>query len=196
MILLSLAHNIDDVLRRITLSHLARYKALLDGLSKKNVAFDLEYQTIFNGFYKMQRRSADWYRYYFALLEEKKYNTAITFKDTIEQIYSDRGRVEPFFSSKLVATIRPEMPVYDKHVRDNLSLKVPGSYKSGRDRVSGFIIMYSSLEQKIAAFVRDPVFTDRLRPAFDKKFNTYAQFTDIKKLDFLLWQHRIAGKKP
>jgi hypothetical protein len=190
-----LSGDIDAVLVRITLSHLERYKALLDDLSKKNVASDLGYQRIFNGFYKMQRRSKDWYRYYFSLLEGKKADTSITFKDVIGQIHSDKGRIEPSFSSKLVATIRPEKPVYDKYVRENLSLKVPGAHMSAQDKVEGFITMYASLEEKIAGLVKNPVFTKTLRPAFDKKLRTYAHFTDVKKLDFLLWQHRDANKK-
>lgn len=194
MILLALSSNIEAVLARITPSYLERYRTLLADLSKKNVASDPEYQRVFKGFYKMQRRSEDWYSYYFSLLAHKKTDTAITFKDIIEQIYSDKGRVEPSFSSKLVATIRPEMPVYDKHVRENLSLKVPRSHKSAEDRLQGFITMYATLEQEITTLVKNPVFTKTLRPAFDKKFSAYAHFTDVKKLDFLLWQHRSASK--
>jgi len=194
VILRSLANELEVVLARITPSHLARYKTLLDDLSKKDVAADPGYQRVFNGFYKMQRRSTDWYGYFFSLLESKKTDAAVNFKDIIEQIYSDKGRVEPSFSSKLVATIRPESPVYDKHVRGNLSLEVPGSRNSAADRLKRFIATYSSLEQQMAALVTDPVFTKILRPAFDHKFKSYAHFTDVKKLDLLLWQHRRVVK--
>jgi len=193
MILRSLSNNLDAVLARITQSHLERYRLLLDDLTTKDVGSDLGYQCIFNGFYKMQRRSEDWYRYYFKLLETKKNDPDVTFQTTIEQIYADKHRVEPSFSSKLVATIHPDRPVYDKHVRENLSLTVPAQHISADKRLKGCITMYAALEQKVALLIKDPLFTTRLKPAFDAKFHTYARFTDVKKLDFLLWQFRKAG---
>jgi hypothetical protein len=191
-----LSANLETVLARITQTHLERYNMLRNDLSRTNVSSNLGYQCVFNGFYKMQRRSEDWHRYYFALLESKKGDASVTFHSVIEKIFVEKARVEPSFSSKLVATIRPEMPVYDKHVRENLSLKIPGAHKPAQERVKGFIVMYSSLEQKMEALVRDPIFTDTLKPAFDKKFGTYSNFTDVKKMDFLLWQYRKATKKP
>lgn len=125
----------------------------------------------------------------------RKVDASVSFQSVIEQIYSEKGRVEPSFSSKLVAMIRPEKPVYDKHVKENLSLKVPGAHKSAQDRVKGSIAMYASLEQKMETLVKDPIFTLTLKPAFDRKFGAYAHFTDVKKLDFLLWQYRNATKK-
>jgi hypothetical protein len=193
MILRSLSNNLDLILGRITQSHLERYKMLRDDLTRTNVASSLGYQCVFNGFYKMQRRSSEWYRYYFTLLENMKGDASVTFEEVIQKIYDDKHRVEPSFSSKLVATIRPDKPVYDRYVRENLSLAVPSANKSGQVRVEKFISLYVSLEGKTAALVNDPVFARTLAPAFDKKFGEYADFTAVKKLDFLLWQYRKAS---
>lgn len=97
------------------------------------------------------------------------------------------------FSSKLVATIRPEMPVYDKHVRANLLLALPGNYMAPDVRVREFITVYCSLELRVAAIVRNSLFVQDLRPLFDTRFPTYSHFTDVKKLDLFLWQHRTAN---
>ena len=195
MILDLLLNNIDEILRRITVSHLRRYDTLQRSLCATDVAADQEYQRMFNGYYKMQRRRQEWYGYFFSLLEREKKNTNITFRHVLEETYSTQHRIEPSFSSKLVATIRPEMPVYDKHVRENVSLTVPGQHKAAEVRVREFITVYSSLESKVATLIQNPVFTTKLRPAFDKKFRSYAHFTDVKKLDLLLWQHRQTKKK-
>ena len=192
VILDDLLKDVDEILRRITTSHLQRYDTLQTDLLKKNIDSDLGYQCLFNGFYRMQRRTKEWYRYYFSMLQREKHNKSITFKQVIEQIYADKHRVEPAFSSKLVATICPEMPVYDKHVRENLSLKVPPQYSPAKDRVQKFIMAYATLDGKVATLIRDPIFTTKLRPAFDRKFPAYAHFTDVKKLDLLLWQYRKA----
>lgn len=196
MILDSLLMNLDEILSRITISHLQRYEMLQSDLRKKTVDSDQGYQSIFNGFYKMQRRTEEWYKYYFAMLEQEKHNKSITFKQVLEKIYVEKNRVEPSFSSKLVATIRPEMPVYDKHVRENLALEVLPQYKPSNERIRGLIKMYATLEEKVTAFVRNPIFVSSLRPAFDKKFPVYEHISDVKKLDFLLWQYRKYEMEP
>ena len=195
MILSSLLNNIDAVLGRITASHLHRYETLQVDLQNRNVAADKAYQRIFNGFYKMQRRTEQWYACFFAVLQREKNNKSITFGQILTQIHAEQKRVEPSFSSKLVATIRPEMPVYDKHVRVNLSLSVPAQYKPAHQRIQLLCAMYNALEHKIAGLIADPIFTTALRPAFDRKWPAFAHFSEVKKLDFLLWQHRVQNNQ-
>lgn len=190
MIVDMLLNNLDEILHRITKSHLQRYSALQTDLRTKRVDVDQGYQCVFNGFYRMQRRSTEWYGYYFAMLEREKHNKHITFKQVLETIYTEKNRVEPSFSSKLVATIRPEMPVYDKHVKENLSLEVLPQYKPANERVRGLLRMYDRLEEMVNTIIREDIFIRKLRPAFDKKFPTYAHISDVKKLDFLIWQYR------
>lgn len=190
MILDSLLNNLDEILHRITTLHLQRYGTLQSDLRTKHVDSDQGYQCIFNGFYKMQRRPEEWYRYYFAMLEREKHNKSITFRQVLETIYAKKQRVEPSFSSKLVATIRPEMPVYDKHVRENLSLEVLPQHRPAKERVQGLLRMYDTLEEKVNTLICDDIFVTELRPAFDMKFPAYAHISDVKKIDFLLWQYR------
>ena len=195
MILRSLEKDLETVLARIRPAQLERYWTLCDDLWRTNVAPDREYQRTFNAFFRMQRRSEDWYQYYFGLLESKKRDVSVTFQGVIEQIYADTCRVEPSFSSKLVATIRPDKPVYDKYVMVNLCLKIPGAHKRPEDRLVGLVAMYASLEEKVDALVKDEIFKTMLKPAFDRRFGAFTGFTDVKKLDFLLWQYRrVAGK--
>jgi hypothetical protein len=141
----------------------------------------------------MQRRPRDWYAYFFSLLEREKNNRDITFRAVLEETYFTKGRIEPSFSSKLVATVRPEMPVYDKYVRANLLLAPPGNCKAPDVRVRDFIVLYSGLESRVVAIVQNPLFVQYLRPAFDTRFFAYAHLTDVKKLDLFLWQHRTGG---
>jgi hypothetical protein len=142
----------------------------------------------------MQRRNQHWYRYYFSLLERDKNNKSITFQKVIEQVYSDTGRVEPSFSSKLVATICTDKPVYDKYVCINLDLKVLGTNKPVLDRLRGYVEMYATLEALTEGLIKAPVFTQTLRPAFDNKFTEHKYISDVKKLDFLVWQFRNISK--
>jgi hypothetical protein len=192
VILSSLAQNLGTILNRIEPSHLLRYGSLQRDLRSISVASDQTYQKAFNGFYRMGRRRPDWYQYFFAMLEREKNSTTITFKSVLETIHADHSRVEPSFSSKLVSTIRPELPVYDRYVRENLSLNAPPQYWATAKRITQFVAMYDVLQQKMNAMIGDPIFISTLKAAFDQRFPSYTWFTDIKKLDFLLWQHRPA----
>lgn len=185
-----LAGHIDKLLSRVTPSHLGRYAMLQGGLAARDVACDREYQSVFKGFYKMGRRDEGWYAYYFGLLQAAKADCTVSFRGVLERIYADRAQVEGSFSSKLVATIRPDMPVYDRHVRDNLALLAPPSSWSPARRMAAMISLYGELEEKVAALVGDPIFAATLRPRFDARHPAYAHLTDVKKLDLLLWQHR------
>lgn len=196
MILDALNANLDEILERLRPSYLGRYGMLRDRLLLTDVSIDREYQRTFNGFYRMQRRERAWYAYYFALLQRNKTDETVDFANVIRQIHADRQRVEPSFASKLVATIRPEMPVYDRYVRDNLSLRIPAASLSTQTRIDGFITTYESLHAQVRALISNRAFTDTLRPAFDGRFPSYASITDVKKLDFLLWQYRVTRARP
>lgn len=190
-----LLSHVDEILSRISLSQLSRYDRLQRSLYTTNVAADPVHQRLFNGYYRMQRRAPDWYEYFFLLLEREKTNTNITFREVLEQTFSVKWRVEPSFCSKLVATIRPELPVYDKYVRENLVLTVPQQHKAAQIRVREFIAAYSSLESQVVDLVQSPRFIEELHPAFDKTFRSYSHLTDVKKLDLLLWQYRSNAEK-
>jgi hypothetical protein len=189
MILAQLLHNIDVVLARISPSQLERYDTLQRSLHATDVSSDKKYQRVFNGFYRMQKRQKDWYEFFFALLETEKGNRAITFREVFERVYRERHRVEPSFCSKLVATVRADMPVYDKYVRENLSLVIPRPNERPEQRVEGFISVYADLQAKQNQLTLNEQFP-RLRRAFDDRFAAYAHFTDAKKLDLVLWQYR------
>jgi len=85
-------------------------------------ASDLEYQRVYKSFYVVRQRSQQWYSDYFNLLEREKSNRDIVLAAVLRDIFSLTQRVEASFLSKLVHTIRPELPVYDDFVRGHLKL--------------------------------------------------------------------------
>ena len=137
----------------------------------------------------MRQRSARWYRHYFNYLEQQKKNTRLLFKDTLQDIQSTFGRVEPSFASKLVATIRPETPVYDSVVLRNLGIKGSRSYAPAAVRFDDALRAYEEIQEFHEHALSSKVFP-KLKSQFDRSFSQFAEFTDAKKLDFLLWQWR------
>ena len=195
MILDRLQKRIDSILRRVTYSHLSRYDYLQRRLASTDVAMDIEYRSAFNSYYRIQRRSRDWYDCFFKLLEERKSSLTTTFEDILRQAYRRTGRIEASFCSKLLATIRPDKPVYDRHVRESLHLDIPKPTELADRRLRGLIGMYGRLEEQVGRLIGHRDF-QALRDAFERAFPAYTHFSDVKKLDLLLWQYRQDAPHP
>ena len=75
-----------------------------------NVATDIDFQRIFNGFY-IVRRNEDWRKCYYEHFESIK-NGSPTFESIIAYLYECTGNIEPSFSSKMLATIFSEKPIW------------------------------------------------------------------------------------
>jgi hypothetical protein len=181
--------NRERIFERINEPDLERYSFLQSSLRKVDVSSDRHYRRTFNSFYVVRSRKAEWYDFFYAYLERHKNNSQIKFENVLGDFHAALGRVEPSFVSKLVATIRPDAPVYDAFVRQNLGLKTPPQYKSQEIRLQGFIDVYSKMECIYDEALRGEN-TTVLVSEFDGRSPAYAHFTRLKKLDLMLWQLR------
>jgi hypothetical protein len=180
----------ERIFCRISCKKLADYDFTQTRLKATNVATDLHYQRVYKSFYVMGRRSAAWYEFYFGLLEREKANRSISFETVLGITFETMGqRVEPSFSSKLVATIRPELPIYDEVVRDNLGIPKPRYHKPANVRFSDALAAYQQIEGFYCTALESGGFA-KLKAEFDRRLPGYTHFSDTKKLDILLWQWR------
>lgn len=113
--------------------------------------------------------------------EQHKYDKDLTYPTVLEALYSETGRVERSFSSKILATVRPELPVWDKYVLENLGEAVP---PYGSRNLAKIIAAYDDI---CAWYQSDEAL--RLVPVFDAHFPNIP-ITNTKKIDFILWQTR------
>lgn len=193
MILDDLAANIYAILTRIKASELSRYDELERSLPRTKVDADRGFQRTFKGYYRVRGRGPEWCTCFFSVLEREKRNRAVAFRNVLEEGYRGTGRVERAFSSKLVATIRPELPVCDKYVCENLGLAIPGGYEPAERRVDRLVGLYDDLCRQVADLVKSAAFAE-LRKHFDSRHRDYSHLTDTKKLDLLLWKYRPGQK--
>ncbi len=189
MILSRIFNDIDTILERLADTNLSAYDYLQRTVLSTNVFEDKQFQRSFNGYYRMRQRTREWYDYFYSTLERVKYDREITFQDVIRETFEKTGRVEASFSSKMIATIRPDMAVYDSYLRENLSLIVPKPTNRPEVRIEEFAVAYSVLQEKMLGLIGEPRFS-HLRSRFDQRLPNYLHFTDIKKMDLLLWQMR------
>ncbi|QSX09554.1 hypothetical protein J0B03_05690 [Alkalibacter rhizosphaerae] len=164
---------------------LTKYNSIMELLHQVDVSKDESFQKLYNGFYRMRQRKPEFYQGYYDFMEAKK-TDAISFEETLEHFYEKFSRIESSFSSKLVATINPNKPVWDKYVMENLDIKVP-SYSSN-DRLQKTIEAYTKLEEWYDSFLGSSSAKEVLE-LFDSRFPD-TNLTEVKKIDLILWKIR------
>ena len=100
---------------------LEKYNYIRENLHKCGVSKDEKFQKTFNAFYRV-RRDEEGRNKFYDYFEEKKNISNITFETIIKDIFLRTGNIEASFSSKLLSTINPDMPIWDQYVLKNLDL--------------------------------------------------------------------------
>jgi regulator of sigma D len=182
--------DIDVALSKIQVG-LDKYMSIMKRLHNVDISKDEEFQRMYNGFYRVRQRKLEFYNCYYKLMEDKK-DENIEFEEVLRTIYKSVGRIEPSFSSKLVATLNPNMPVWDKYVLANLGLKQP-SYsettdKAKQKRITKLIDLYEQIIEWYSEVVLSEIGKDMI-VKFDQVYSSY-EITDVKKIDLILWQIR------
>ena len=165
---------------------LDKYRFLLEQVHKVDVSSDEVFQRTFNGFY-MVRRNKAWKKSFYNLFERVKMANDVSFACILDEMYRLTGNVEASFSSKMLSTLKPEMPIWDRYVVQNLKLKLPSDYDSKR------IQRTEELYEEIVVWYKNFLQTDNARQCiieFDKVLPNYSWISDAKKIDFYLWSIR------
>lgn len=162
-----------------------KYQFIMKQAKETNVSIDDDFQRIFNGFYKV-RRNEEWRKIYYEHFENVK-DGIPTFATILTHLYKHTGNVEPSFSSKMLATIFPDKPIWDRYVLQNLNLELIGSTKE--ERLANAITLYSDIENWYANFLHTNKAKECIE-AFDRIMPDYKHISNIKKIDFILWSIR------
>ena len=162
-----------------------KYQYIMDQVRKTNIATDAVFQRTFNGFYIVRRNEA-WRKVYYELFEKVKTETP-TFEGILTFMYEQTGNIEPSFSSKMLASIFPEKPIWDRYVVQNLNMELVGTTK--QERLKNAIILYANIAKWYADFLQ----TDKAKECvevFDRVMPDYKHISNIKKIDSILWSIR------
>lgn len=164
---------------------LDKYKYIIEEKNNCNISTNHEYQKNFNKFF-MIRRDEKWREIYYTYFEKMKNNTNISFEEIIKYMYSKTGNIEASYSSKMLAIINPNMPIWDQYIINNLELKVEG--KTKKERLNNTICVYNEIIKKEKELLKRHDVKQSIKE-FRNKYNDY-ELTDIKILDYLLWNNR------
>lgn len=145
------------------------------------------FKKAYKGFYRVRQKPADWYACYFNLLAEQREKNR-TLKELLEIMYENTGEVHPSFCSKLIATMNPDKPIWDKYVLQWLGFVGDGP-KDPRDKIAYFAGIYSQIEKELNEHMSDKNVLQAL-DEFDRLIPQGRNISKMKKLDFMLWSNR------
>ncbi|MBR6816344.1 MAG: hypothetical protein IKM60_02435 [Clostridia bacterium] len=185
--MLDMNFDVSQVLAERLASSLGldKYRFIMEQVKQTDISKNAAFQRTYNGFYIVRRNEA-WRKQYYGYFEKIKYEQPV-FENILTYLYEKTGNIEPSFSSKMLATISPEKPIWDRYVVTNLGLELTGSTKE--QKLCNAIALYSDIEAWYDAFLQ----TDKAKECiqtFDRLLPTYAWLTDIKKVDTILWSIR------
>lgn len=163
-----------------------KYRYLRQRLFSADVSADLDFQRTFNGFFRMGRRTEAYYEDYYCYLEAHK-TCGISFADALTFFYEKHGRLEISFVSKMVAIVDAACPIWDSVVtKGHFGITAP--YVGAKNRLQKAIESYEQYCQCYDTYMRTAEAKEKLAE-FEKMFPG-TEMTDVKKLDFMLWQDR------
>jgi hypothetical protein len=165
-----------------------KYLDIMKHFSRVDVSLDDDFHRKYNGFYKVRQHSKVFYEKYYAFMEGSKIQES-TFKETLKYLYID-GKLEASFSSKLLATVNPNLPVWDKYVLNYFELNSSISNSLSEDRrIDLANDIYEEIKYNYEDFLRKEESKNWIK-LFDEYYPN-KDITPIKKIDLIIWRTRV-----
>lgn len=143
----------------------------------------------FNAYYGV-RRNAVWRSNFYRQFENAKasaLDNRALFGAVLEGIFQGSGRVEASFSSKLVATLRPDGPIIDSVVRTWLARHgACPPFKGGLSTVAAYYAWLNETLQDVSHTAEAEAWRTAFTTAFPPASPRDA-VSPMKQLDFLIW---------
>lgn len=165
-----------------------KYKYIMNRFCEVDVSKDIEFQNMYRDFYQMNNRfySDKFAQEYFCIMETLKELSAVSFSDAFERVKSIQNTFETSFSSKMIHTFDPNMPIWDNVVtKRHFGITAP-TYPKNREQKT--VEKYNYYKEKFYDYLKSGE-GQMIIELFDDKFPD-SGISDVKKIDFILWQDR------
>jgi hypothetical protein len=144
-----------------------KYESIMERFHAVNISHDEDFQRTFNGFYRVRRRKSEFYQALYIFLESHK-NKNVTFRKVLIYFFEKFGKLEASFSSKVVATINPSMPIWDSEVLKRLHLRAASYQLSPLERIEKTCEIYDTIIDWYSLFFKTTESTSMLA-TFDEE---------------------------
>ena len=172
-------------------------------LAKKTNFAVPEFKKLFNRYYKLRQKTAQWYNdFYNAFVNYRR--TPKSFEDLLISLYKKTKEIHPSFCSKIIHTLNPNKPIWDKYVLQWLGI-VLNDPKDPYERIHYYATIYNQIEKEYKEHLNDENVVEAFKrfdneiiipkgeqKIFDLDYFVPESFeiSSIKKLDFMLWSNR------
>jgi hypothetical protein len=165
---------------------ITQYLEIMELFPRTDVSVDKGFQRKFNRFYRIRQKPAVWYKEYYSYMEIQK-NQLPDFSATLRHLHSVLNRYEPSFSSKLVATIDSNLPIWDSIVLNNMNIKPP--LYTSRTKIDEAERIYKQIQEWHETNMKSDK-GQLILQTFRELVPEHNKISDLKKIDFVLWQSR------
>jgi hypothetical protein len=166
--------------------NLHAYLMLMDWVRSCDVTQDFAFQTKYKGFWKVRGRGSDWCVPYFDYMESHK-TIPFSFNEVLVYLFETTRKVEGSFGSKLLATLNPEKPIWDRIILEIIGIPQPKKgQKDKQKQIEESFITYSMLENWYDEYLETPNAKDVVS-LIDDMFPFATSMTPVKKIDWALW---------
>lgn len=145
-----------------------------------------KFTKLFNGFYRVRRDEKTWQKHYYHFFKKNRKNKNVSFNEILDYMYEKTGNIEASFSSKMLATINPDKPIWDKYVLNYYKIKV-GETTNKKEKIAKTKEAYKKLVEEVNKKLSDKE-TQKIIKDF-REFFPELNFSDVKILDFLIWSY-------
>ena len=164
-----------------------KYRYIMQQLNRVDVAADIEFQKAYKTFYYLRFCSQDFCKQYFKLMQQLKNNTKLDFETVFDKVKTfqqkngkDTNQIS--FSSKLAHTINPSNPIWDSIVTNE------NHFNLCCDNVDTAVAVYNEYKTKFNDYLSSSIGQELIK-IFDE-YLPNSGISDVKKIDFILWQDR------
>ncbi len=168
---------------------LIKYQAIMEQYAKSpEISSSDEFQKLYLNFYGMNRAgfTLEAKKEYFKLLDNAKEEKGFDFKFVLQRIYLKSGKKHFSFTTKLLATADPNLPVWDSKVRGYLNHRFDLKLKNSFKDIESCEKEYKRYCDWFNYFLNTDEAT-KLIKQFDKEIPNL-KITMMKKIDLILWQ--------
>ncbi len=146
---------------------------------------DPAFQKKYDAFNRVRRNKA-WRTEYFELMADFRKRSNPTFGEILLRLQQKTGQIEASFSSKMLATLDADMPIWDSNVLKVLDLKLTGN--TTELKMSNAVVLYDRICRWYKAFLQTENAQNMIR-RFDTEFPEFKAMSVTKKIDFILWSN-------
>lgn len=184
-------HVAQEIVKRPQVKEgIQSYKYLMARRYAVDISKDEAFQDMFSTFYRMKRfRSRDFLRRFFECMEQEKRREITSFAVLFEKVYQLNSSMEISFCSKMLHTFDDCQPIWDSVVAtEHFGFKRPYSYC--KNPIERCVSRYADYTEAFTHYINSGE-GRTLVDIFDNQYPNCG-ISDMKKIDFILWQDRKA----